>query len=56
MQGSLKLEARAWDPKYHCFDLEFDPYEQKDLGEEACADLKARAIQTFGRLPGKKED
>ncbi len=56
MQGSLKLEARAWDPKFHCYDLAFDPTEQKDLGEEACGDLKKRALETFGRLPGKKED
>lgn len=56
MQGSLKLEARAWDPRYHCYDLAFDPYEQKDLGEAACGSLKTRADETFGRLPGKKSD
>lgn len=54
MRGSMKLEARAWDPKYHCFDLALDPREQNDLGEATCGDLRERADQTFGRLPGKR--
>lgn len=53
MRGPMKLEARAWDPEYRCFDLAKDPLEQTDLGPAACGDLKARAGAVFHRLPGK---
>ncbi len=56
MQGNLKLEARAWDTGWHCYDLAADPKEQFDLGAEACGDLKARSLETFQRLPGKRPD
>jgi arylsulfatase A-like enzyme len=53
MRGNLKLEARAWDPGWHCFDVLADPYEQHDLGVEACGDLQRLALDAFGRLPGQ---
>ncbi len=53
MQGSKKLEARAWDSSYHCWDLVLDPGERNDLGEASCPELKAVADSTFGRRPGK---
>jgi glucan phosphoethanolaminetransferase (alkaline phosphatase superfamily) len=56
MRGHMKLEARAWDSKYHCYDLSLDPHEQTDLGEAACGDLHQKSQQTFERLPGKKDD
>ncbi len=53
MRGHMKLEARAWDHSFHCWDLKIDPDETLNLGEEACGDLKQRALSVFGRLPGK---
>lgn len=53
IQGSRKLEARAWDSAYHCYDLKSDPKEKQDLGVEACAELASHAQATFGRLPGE---
>ena len=55
MRGKMKLEARAWDPEWHCYDLESDPYEAHNLGAEACGDLRDRALETFERLPGRRE-
>jgi glucan phosphoethanolaminetransferase (alkaline phosphatase superfamily) len=52
MRRNLKLEARAWDPEWHCFDVASDPYETKNLGRPACGDLGGLAQATFGRLPG----
>ena len=52
MRENLKLEARAWDVDWHCFDLASDPYETKGLPLEACGDLKSLALTTFERLPG----
>jgi len=52
MQRSLKLEARAWDPEWHCFDLASDPDEKDNLGRAACGNLGELAEATFGRLPG----
>jgi glucan phosphoethanolaminetransferase (alkaline phosphatase superfamily) len=52
-QGFLKLEARAWDPDWHCFDLARDPGEKRDLGPRACAGLAERAIELYGRRPGQ---
>jgi arylsulfatase A-like enzyme len=54
MQKSMKLEARAWDSQYHCWDLSLDPAESINMGEAACGDLASRASELFGRLPGKK--
>jgi membrane-anchored protein YejM (alkaline phosphatase superfamily) len=50
-KGTLKLESREFDADWHCWDLSRDPYEQHDLGTEACADLKSAAEGFFGRLP-----
>jgi arylsulfatase A-like enzyme len=52
MRGPLKLEARSWDPAWHCFDVSVDPYEDDDLGTDRCDGLEAKALGTFGRLPG----
>lgn len=52
MRENLKLEARAWDTDWHCFDLTNDPYETRGLPLEACGDLKERTLATFQRLPG----
>ena len=56
MQANMKIEARAWDTGWHCFDLKNDPFEKFNLGESNpdCARLKAEALKTFGRLPGKR--
>ena len=56
MRKNLKLEARAWDPAWHCFDVDRDPYEVQDLGHAACSDLRNRSLATFGRLPGGNRD
>lgn len=53
MRKEMKLEARAWDSEYHCWDLRLDPSESVNLGAAACGDLKDRAMRTFGRIPGK---
>jgi len=55
MRGSMKLEAREWDPDYHCFDLRLDPAESVNLGVDACGDLKDLANATFQRRPGQTE-
>jgi arylsulfatase A-like enzyme len=52
MQGALKVEARAWDPAWHCYDVERDPYESKSLDSPSCRALEQLAWTTFGRLPG----
>jgi arylsulfatase A-like enzyme len=54
MQENMKLEARAWDSEYHCWDLRSDPNERVNLGAAACPELRAEAERKFGRLPGKK--
>jgi glucan phosphoethanolaminetransferase (alkaline phosphatase superfamily) len=56
MKENMKLEARAWDPGWHCYDLSTDPEEKDPLPLDRCGDLEARALKTFGRLPGKKKD
>jgi glucan phosphoethanolaminetransferase (alkaline phosphatase superfamily) len=56
MRGNMKLEARAWDRGWHCYDLANDPFERRDLGVAACAELKEHALTTFGRLPGGERD
>jgi len=52
MRGAMKLEARAWDPGWHCYDLRADPGERRNLGVEACGALQQLALGTFERLPG----
>ncbi len=51
LRGPMKLEARQWDPDWHCFDLRTDPREQHDLGAAACGDLAPTAAKLFGRKP-----
>ncbi len=52
MRGPLKLEARAWDPDWHCWNTRTDPGETHDLGVGACGDLASQAIKRFGSRPG----
>lgn len=52
MHGSKKLEARAWDSDWHCFDIVDDPSESHDLGSNACGDLAERTLSLFGKKPG----
>jgi glucan phosphoethanolaminetransferase (alkaline phosphatase superfamily) len=56
MQRNMKIEARAWDVGWHCYDVAADPLEKDNLGPEACGPLKDLAMQTFGRLPGRDKD
>ena len=51
LRGPMKLEARQWDPDWHCFDLRTDPREQHDLGAAACGDPAPTAAKLFGRKP-----
>ena len=51
MRGTLKLEAREWDPAWHCWDVAADPAEQHDRGPAACGDLADSATKIFGVLP-----
>ena len=53
---NMKLEARAWDTGWKCYDLLADPEERTNLGPEACGDLKQRALETFKRVPGGDRD
>ncbi|MEZ4226008.1 MAG: LTA synthase family protein [Polyangiaceae bacterium] len=55
MKRNMKLEARAWDTGFHCYDVQADPLEQTNLGLEACSELHQRTLETFGRLPGRKK-
>jgi glucan phosphoethanolaminetransferase (alkaline phosphatase superfamily) len=52
MRGPLKLEARQWDPGWHCWDVLADPGERRDLGAAACGDLAGQASSVFGGPPG----
>jgi glucan phosphoethanolaminetransferase (alkaline phosphatase superfamily) len=56
MRKNMKLEARAWDKGWRCYDVLADPYEERDLGPAACGDLVDHAVRTFGRLPGRRSD
>jgi hypothetical protein len=56
MEGPLKLEARAWDMDWHCYDVDRDPYETHDLGSNACGHLRDLSLSTYGRLPGGSRD
>jgi glucan phosphoethanolaminetransferase (alkaline phosphatase superfamily) len=54
MHGKMKLEARAWDSQYHCWDLALDPTESANKGDAVCSELVERAGAIYGRLPGMK--
>jgi glucan phosphoethanolaminetransferase (alkaline phosphatase superfamily) len=56
MRRNMKIEARAWDTGWKCYDVERDPFETTDLGVAACGDLLDRTIKTFGGLPGRTHD
>jgi arylsulfatase A-like enzyme len=54
MRGPWKLEARAWDPDWHCWNVLDDPKEQRELGAARCGDLAREALGLFGEKPGGK--
>ncbi len=58
VKGPIKVEARAWDNQWHCYDDQNDPLEQYPIKPPTavCNDLIARAMHAFGRLPGRKSD
>ena len=56
MRRNMKIEARAWDNGWHCYDVEADPEESHALPLERCGDLQDLALEKFGRLPGKRPD
>ena len=56
MKQNMKLEARAWDTGWHCYDVAADPQEESPLPLERCGELEGVVQRTFGRLPGKKPD
>jgi arylsulfatase A-like enzyme len=51
VRGTWKLVARQHDPNWQCYDLASDPKERRDLGAEACPELRRAAELFFGRLP-----
>ncbi len=55
MRGFRKVHAREWDRDWLCYDTRRDPEEKTPLGldEPECADLKNRATNLFGALPGR---
>ncbi|XXY19555.1 sulfatase-like hydrolase/transferase [Sorangium sp. So ce216] len=52
MRGNMKLESRAWDTAWHCYDVLADPREQRDLGPAACGDLPRLADAVYGGPAG----
>lgn len=56
MEWPRKILAGPRDEHYHCFDLEHDPGENEDLGEEACAPLVARAKEIYRVMPPDVEE
>lgn len=52
MRGRMKLESRAWDTTWHCYDVLADPLEQHDLGPAACGDLPRLADAIYGGPAG----
>ncbi|MGK3996782.1 sulfatase-like hydrolase/transferase [Sorangium sp. So ce1024] len=52
MRGNMKLESRAWDTVWHCYDVLADPREQRDLGPAACGDLPRLADAIYGGPAG----
>ena len=55
LQGWRKMEAREWDTHWRCFDLQNDPKEEHDLGEQACPELVSFVKAQFKRLPGRRK-
>lgn len=51
MRYPMKILAGPSDHAYACFDLATDPFEDRDLGEAACAPLVARAREIYHVLP-----
>jgi arylsulfatase A-like enzyme len=51
MRNAVKLESREFDTDWHCWNTAIDPYEQHDLGGDACPELRSAALAFFGRLP-----
>jgi hypothetical protein len=51
MDWPLKIMAGPTDTAYECYDLEADPRETKDLGEERCAPLVKKAKAIYGMMP-----
>ncbi|AUX39897.1 hypothetical protein SOCE26_012920 [Sorangium cellulosum] len=52
MRGTMKLESRAWDTTWHCYDVLADPGERHDLGPAACGDLPRLADAIYGGPAG----
>jgi glucan phosphoethanolaminetransferase (alkaline phosphatase superfamily) len=54
-QGPIKIEARAWDRSWHCYDDLDDPHEKHPIVPftATCNSLISDAMHTFGRLPGR---
>lgn len=52
MRGNMKLESRAWDTVWHCYDVLADPGEKHDLGPAACGDLPRLADGIYGGPAG----
>ncbi len=50
MRGSKKILAHQGDRDWQCFDVADDPREEKDLGSNACADLRT---YIEAAIPGK---
>ncbi|MEI9953980.1 MAG: sulfatase-like hydrolase/transferase [Pseudomonadota bacterium] len=53
MQKNLKVESRAWDTGWRCYDVAKDPLERKNLDLSACGNLANLAYEAYGRLPGQ---
>lgn len=51
MMGAKKLEGREWDKNWHCYDVIADPNEERDLGPDACTELKTLADKQYGGPP-----
>src|SRR6185295_17057114 len=51
MEWPRKVVAGPKDERYKCFDLERDPGETSDLGEDACAGLVGKAREIYRGMP-----
>ena len=52
MHEGRKLEARAWDRDWRCYDVLRDPGERVNLGPAACVTLVQEAQRLYGEKPG----
>lgn len=52
MHEGRKLEARAWDPDWRCYDVVRDPGERVNLGSAVCASLVDEATRLYREKPG----